>query len=60
MDMYNSVCSSSNALIDQIARQIFDILSEHGPVMVIIDRAGNFWLSNPEEFGRFRAYPDNP
>lgn len=52
MDMYDSVCSPSYALIDQIAQQIFDILPERGYIMVIMDRQGNVWPSNPEEFNK--------
>jgi len=52
MDMYDSMFSPSYALIDQIARQIFDILPERGPIMVIMDTEGNLWPSNPEEFGK--------
>jgi len=52
MDMYDSMFSSSYMLIDQIARQIFDLLPECGPIMVIMDREGNLWPSKPEEFGK--------
>ncbi len=52
MDMYDSMCSQSCELIDQIAQQIFDILPERGPIMVIVDRQGKFWPSNPEEFSK--------
>jgi len=52
MDMYDSMFSPSYVLIDQIARQIFDILPERGPIMVIMDTEGNLWPSNPEEFGK--------
>jgi hypothetical protein len=51
MDMYDdSLVSPDCVLIEQIARQIFDFLPEQGPIMVIMDRAGNFLLSNAEEF----------
>jgi len=52
MDMYDSMFSPSYALIDQIARRIFDILPERGPIMVIMDIEGNLWPSNPDEFGK--------
>jgi len=44
------MCSPSFALIEQVARQMFDILPEHGPIMVITDKQGNLWPSNSEEF----------
>ena len=48
--MYDSLFSPSCTLNEQIARQIFDILPEQGPIMVIIDRDGNCWPSNSENF----------
>lgn len=50
MDMYDSLFSPSCVLNEQIARQVFDILPEHGPVMVIIDRDGHCWPSDSEKF----------
>ena len=50
MNMYDSLFSSSCALNEQIARQIFDILPEQGPVMIIMDREGNSWPSDSEKF----------
>jgi len=52
MDMYESLFSPSCVLNEQIARQIFDILPERGPVMVIIDRDGNCWPSDSEKFSK--------
>jgi hypothetical protein len=52
MDMYDPMCSPSGVLIERIARQIFDILPEHGPIMIIMDKQGNFWSSNGEEFSK--------
>ena len=48
--MYDSLFSPSCVLNEQIARQIFDILPEQGLIMVIIDRDGNCWPSNSENF----------
>jgi len=48
MTMYDSLFSASFVLNEQIARQIFDILPEQGPVMVIMDRDGHCWPSNSE------------
>jgi hypothetical protein len=44
--------SPNCALNEQIAQQIFDILPEQGPIMVIMDRDGNCWSSNSEEFSK--------
>ncbi len=52
MDMYESLYSPNRVLNEQIARQIFEILPEQGPVMVIIDRDGNRWPSDSEKFSK--------
>lgn len=52
MDMEDWLFSPSCALNEQIARQIFDILPEQGPIMVIMDRDGNCWPSNSEKFSK--------
>ncbi len=50
MGMYDSLFNPGGVLNEQIARQIFDILPEQGPVMAIIDRDGNCWPSNSQKF----------
>ena len=52
MDMYDSVFSPSSVLSEQVARQIFEILPENGPIIVILDKDGNSWPSNSEEYTR--------
>ncbi|MHC4158828.1 MAG: hypothetical protein ACYSSO_07085 [Planctomycetota bacterium] len=52
MNMYDSLVSPSSMLNEQVARQVFDILPERGPIMVIMDRNGNCWPSNSEEFSK--------
>jgi len=52
MDVYESLFSRSSVLNEQIVREIFDILPEDGPVIIIIDRDGNCWSSDPEKFSR--------
>lgn len=52
MNMYNPLSSPRFVLIEQVAQRIFDILPEHGPIMVIMDAEDNFWPSNPEEFSK--------
>ena len=42
----------ASMLSEQIARNVFEILPESGIVMVILDRDGNYWPSNSEEFSR--------
>lgn len=52
MDMYETMFSASYVLNEQIARQVFEMLPERGPVVVIMDRHGNCWPSNSEEFAK--------
>jgi hypothetical protein len=52
MDTYETMFSASYILNEQIARQIFEVLPEHGPVVAIVDRDGNCWPSNSEEYAR--------
>ncbi len=54
MDMYDSLFSPAGILNEQIARQIFDILPEQGPVMLIMDKDGNCWPSDSEEFAKLK------
>lgn len=50
MDMLGSSYSPGCVLNEQIARQVFDLLPEDGPMMIIISRQGNCWPSNAEGF----------
>jgi hypothetical protein len=52
MDTHNSLYSPAFMLNEQIARQIFEIIPENGPVILIIDRNGNNWPSDSEEFSK--------
>lgn len=50
--MNDSVFNPASFLSEQAARHIFEILPESGMVMVILDREGNCWPSNSEEFSK--------
>jgi hypothetical protein len=52
MDMYESLSSPGCVLNEQVARQIFGVLPEQGPIVVIVDRGGNCWPSDSERFSR--------
>lgn len=52
MDLYESLLPQSFVLNEQIARQLFEVLPEEGPVILIMDRNGNTWPSDSEEFSR--------
>ena len=50
MDMGDISFCTGHALNEQIAKQVFEILPENGPIMVILDRDGNCWPSDTERF----------
>jgi hypothetical protein len=52
MNIFDSMFSTSYVLSDQLVPQIFDILPEDGPFMVIMDSEGNLWSSSEEEFSK--------
>jgi hypothetical protein len=52
MNIFDSMFSTSSVLSEQLVPQIFDILPEDGPVMVIMDSDGNLWPSSEEEFSK--------
>jgi len=52
MDTYESLLSESNTLNEQIAREIFDILPEDGPIIIIFNRDGDRWQRDPEKSSR--------
>ncbi|MHC4507638.1 MAG: hypothetical protein ACYTAO_01595 [Planctomycetota bacterium] len=52
MNIYESLSSPSFVLNEQIARQVFEVLPERGPLVLIMDRRGNSWPSDSEEFAK--------
>ena len=50
MDLCNTKASDTHDLTEQIAREVFDVLPDRGPMLVIMDRDGECWFSHPEEF----------
>jgi len=52
MDTCDAMFSASPTLNEQIAQQVFEMLPERGPVLVIMDRHGNCWPSDSEEFAK--------
>jgi len=58
MDTVGSVESQDCVLSEQIARQVFDILPEDGPVVVIVNKKGSCWPSNAEGFGKLGITDD--
>ena len=52
MNIYESLSSPGFVLNEQIARQVFEILPESGPLMMIMDTEGNSWPSNSHDFAK--------
>ena len=52
MDICKSLFSPSFVLTEEIAREVFEVLPESGPLIVIMDTEGNIKPSNPEEFAK--------
>jgi len=50
MDIFDSLFSSSDMLNEQIAREVFDIIPEHGPIIVILDKEDSFWVSDQQRY----------
>jgi hypothetical protein len=54
MDTHNAVLSPGYVLNEQLAGQIFETLPEQGPIVIILDRQGNCWPSDSEEFTKLK------
>ncbi|MCU0915967.1 MAG: hypothetical protein MUC88_15605 [Planctomycetes bacterium] len=54
MNTCHATVSSTHLLNEQIAHQVFEILPEQGPVLLILDRDGTCWSSHPEESARLQ------
>ena len=52
MDIYDSLFSQGALLNEKVARQLFELLGDHGPIMVIMDRDGNSWPSDSDKFSK--------
>ncbi len=54
MDIYSAMQPSSAVLGEQIARELFQVLPEDGPVMAILDRDWNCRPSDTERFSQLK------
>lgn len=52
MDIYDSLSCPNGTLNEQIARQIFAVMPDNGPVMAITDGRGNCWPGDSQKFSR--------
>jgi len=52
MNLDESLSSSAFTLNEQVARQVFEILPDQGPILLIMDRNGNCWPSDSERYAK--------
>lgn len=52
MDTCDTTFSATHLLMEQIARQVFDVLPERGPLVILMDRGGGCWPSQPQEYAK--------
>jgi len=52
MNLHESLSSPGFMLNEQIARQVFEVLPEQGPILLIMDRNGHCWPSDSEKVAR--------
>jgi hypothetical protein len=52
MNLHESLSSQSFMLNEQIARQVFEVLPEEGPILLIMDRNGHSWPSDSGKFAK--------
>jgi hypothetical protein len=52
MNLNESLTSGVFMLNEQVARQVFDILPEQGPLLLIMDKDGHTWPSDSEKFAQ--------
>ena len=52
MDVQQATLSQGNILGEHIAQQVFGMLPDDGPFLMIYDRDGNGWPSDTEKFSK--------
>ena len=54
MNLHESLSNPSFVLNEQVARQVFDVLPDQGPILLIMDRDGHNWPSDSEEYEKLK------
>jgi hypothetical protein len=52
MNLHESLSSPGFVLNEQVARQVFEVLPEQGPILLIIDKEGHSWPSDSDEYAK--------
>ena len=55
MNLHESVSSPGFVINEQIARQVFEVLPEQGPILLITDRDGHKWTSDSDEYAKLNV-----
>jgi hypothetical protein len=55
MNLNESLTSSVFMLNEQVARQVFDILPDKGPILLIMNRDGHCWPSDSEKYAKLNV-----
>jgi hypothetical protein len=58
METLGQMGSPGSLLNEQIARRIFDILPEDGPVMIIVSKKGDYWPNSSDGFTKLGISDD--
>jgi hypothetical protein len=54
MNLHESLSNPSFVLNEQIARQVFDVLPDQGPILLIMDRDGHTWPNDSDEYEKLK------
>jgi hypothetical protein len=55
MNLNESLTSGVFMLNEQVARQVFDILPDKGPILLIMNRDGHCWPSDSEKYAKLNV-----
>jgi len=54
MNLHESLSNPGFVLNEQIARQVFDVLPDQGPILIIMDQDGHSWPSDSDEYEKLK------
>jgi hypothetical protein len=54
MNLHESLSNPGFVLNEQIARQVFDVLPDQGPILMIMDQDGHSWPSDSDEYEKLK------
>ncbi|MFA5423299.1 MAG: hypothetical protein WC374_05525 [Phycisphaerae bacterium] len=55
MNIYDPLVSPRYLLNEQVARQVFELMPDGGPVLLIMDRDGHHWPSDSHSFAQMQV-----